>query len=58
MTEYDWIEGRQPVLELLRSGQPINKLLLVKGGRDRPLQQIVQLAKRRGVVVQEVDHDV
>ena len=55
MTEYDWIEGRQPVLELLRSGQPINKLLLVKGGRDRPLQQIVQLAKQRGVVVQEVD---
>ncbi len=55
MTEYDWIEGRQPVLELLRSGQPINKLLLEKGGRDRPLQQIVQLAKQRGVVVQEVD---
>ncbi len=55
MDEYEWIEGRQPVLEFLRSGQPINKLLIAKGSWDRQMQRIAALAKERGVVLQEVD---
>jgi len=55
MAEYDWIEGRQPVMEFLKAGQPINKLLIAKGSRDRQLQRIVALAREQGVVVQEVD---
>jgi len=52
------VAGRQPVLEALRSGQEINKLLVAKGPRQGALQQIVSLAKQRGVVIQEVDRSV
>lgn len=55
MAEYDWIEGRQPVLEFLKAGQAVNKLLVVKDRRDRQMQRIVALAKEKGIIIQEVD---
>ncbi|HHT73143.1 MAG TPA: 23S rRNA (guanosine(2251)-2'-O)-methyltransferase RlmB [Firmicutes bacterium] len=55
MAEYDWIEGRQPVLEFLKAGQAVNKLLVVKDSRDRQMQRIVALAKEKGIIIQEVD---
>ncbi len=55
MTE---IEGRQPVLELFRSGEAINKLLVAKGERHGSIHKILQLAKQNQVIVQEVNKDV
>lgn len=58
MAKHELIEGRQPVMEFLKSGQPINKLYIAKGSRDRPLQEITALAKRQGIVIQEVERNV
>ena len=52
------VAGRQPVLEALRSGQEINKLLVARGTKQGALREIVALAKQRGIVVQEVDRSV
>lgn len=52
------LAGRQPVLEALRSGQEINKLLVAKGQKHGSIREILALAKARGIVVQEVDRSV
>lgn len=52
------VAGRQPVLEALRSGQEINRLLVAKGQRQGSIREITALAKKRGVVVQEVERSV
>lgn len=55
--EYDFsrIEGRNPVIEALKSGRTINKIFLAKGDREGSVKYIMALAKEVGVVVQEVD---
>lgn len=53
--DYAIIIGRNPVLEALKSGRTINKVMLAKGDRDTHLSYIAALAKERGIVVQEVD---
>lgn len=52
------IIGRQPVLEALRSGQEINKILIAKGSRQGSIREIYALAKEQGLVVQEVERNV
>lgn len=51
----DILEGRNPVLEALKSERSINKILVAKGDREGSINQIIALAKDKGVVVQEVD---
>jgi 23S rRNA (guanosine2251-2'-O)-methyltransferase len=51
----DIIEGRNPVLELLRSGRPVNRVLLAENIRDREaVGEIMRLARGRGVPVEWV----
>lgn len=52
------VVGRQPVLEALRSGQEINKILVAKGKRQGSIREILAVAKKQGVVVQEVERIV
>ena len=52
------VAGSKPVLEALRSGQEINRLLVAKGQRQGSIREITALAKKRGVVVQEVERSV
>lgn len=52
------VAGRQPVLEALRSGREINRLLIAKGQRRGSIRQILALANKRGVLIQEVDRQV
>ena len=47
--------GRNAVLEALKAGRPINKICLARGERQGSVKEIAALAKKRGVVVQEVD---
>lgn len=54
-TENDKLEGRNPVLEALKSNRTINKILISKGDREGSIKQIVALAKDKGVIIQEVD---
>jgi len=50
------IEGRHPVREALASGRPIRKVLVARTPRTGgTLAEIVELARRRRVTVQEVD---
>lgn len=51
----DMLEGRNPVIEALKSGRSINKILLAKGEREGSIIQIIALAKENGVVIQEVE---
>lgn len=49
------IIGRNPVLEALRAGRPIHKLILAKGAQEGSIRQVRGLAREQGILVQEVD---
>ena len=51
----DLIEGRNSVIELLKSGKDINKLYIQKGERHGSITEILKLAKQSKVIIQEVD---
>lgn len=51
----DLIEGRNSVIELLKSGKDINKLYIQKGERHGSIIEIIKLAKQNKVIMQEVD---
>lgn len=53
--EKDWIAGRNPVMEALKSGRDVNKLLVASGEREGSLLKILQIAKEKGVPIQEVE---
>lgn len=53
--EAENLEGRNAVLEALRSKRPLNKILLARGSKPNFLREIRQLARERGIVVQEID---
>jgi 23S rRNA (guanosine2251-2'-O)-methyltransferase len=53
----DIIEGRNPVLEALRAGRPINRILLSRTvQRHSVIGEILHLARARGVPVEPVDN--
>lgn len=49
------IEGRIPVLEALRAGRELNKLLVAKGAREGSIREVLAVAREAGVIIQEVD---
>lgn len=51
----DRLEGRNPVLEALKSDRTINKVWVAKGDREGSIKQIVALAREKKIVVQEVE---
>jgi 23S rRNA (guanosine2251-2'-O)-methyltransferase len=53
------IEGRNPVLEALKSGRPINKILLVKNiERHGIIAEILYAAQQKGIVLEYVERQV
>lgn len=50
-TEELKIEGRNAVLEAFRSGKTIDKLFVLEGCKDGPVQTILQEAKKRDTIV-------
>ena len=48
------IEGRNAVLEALRSGKPMDKLYVLDGCQDGPIRAIVREAKKHDVILQFV----
>jgi 23S rRNA (guanosine2251-2'-O)-methyltransferase len=58
MTERDsgeWIAGKHPVMEALRSGREINKIWIAEQAQKNAMAQVVAEAKKAGIVVQFVD---
>jgi 23S rRNA (guanosine2251-2'-O)-methyltransferase len=51
----DIIEGRNPVIEALKSGRPINRILLARDiGRHSAIAEVLHLSQARGIPVQYV----
>ncbi|RAK16724.1 23S rRNA (guanosine2251-2'-O)-methyltransferase [Anoxybacillus vitaminiphilus] len=50
----DFIIGKNPVVEALKSERDINKIWISETSQRGTMQQIIQLAKQKGVVVQYV----
>jgi 23S rRNA (guanosine2251-2'-O)-methyltransferase len=51
----DRLEGRNSVIEALKSNRPINKILTAKGETEGSIRQIAAMAREKGIIVQEVD---
>ena len=47
------LEGRNAVLEVLKSGRDIEKIIVQKGNVEGTIRRIAGMAKERGIVVQE-----
>jgi len=54
-TYEDLVEGRNAVLELLKSGKDINKLFIQKGERHGSINEIISIAKGQKIVIVEVE---
>ncbi|WP_240377844.1 23S rRNA (guanosine(2251)-2'-O)-methyltransferase RlmB [Bacillus piscicola] len=50
----EWLIGKNPVLEALRAGRPINKIWAAEGASKGQINKVYQLAKERGITVQHV----
>lgn len=50
----DKIEGRNSVIEALKSNRTINKILVSKGDKEGSIKKIIALAKEKKVIIQEV----
>lgn len=51
----DKIYGRNPVLEAIKQGREIDKILIKKGGIDGSVNVIIKKAKDLGIIISEVD---
>ena len=55
----DVIEGRNPVIEALKSGRPLNRILLARNiGQHSTVAEILYLSRSRGIPVENVTRDV
>lgn len=50
----EWLAGKNPVTEALKAGRPLEKLFIGEGVKAANTAHIIQLAKERGIVVQQV----
>ncbi|MBU8908637.1 23S rRNA (guanosine(2251)-2'-O)-methyltransferase RlmB [Desertibacillus haloalkaliphilus] len=50
----EFIVGKNPILEALRSGHSINKIWIAEGANKGQMGKVVQMAKDNGVLVQHV----
>ncbi|MCL6547391.1 MAG: 23S rRNA (guanosine(2251)-2'-O)-methyltransferase RlmB [Alicyclobacillus sp.] len=48
----DWVAGRRPVLEALKAGRPVNKIVIAEHSEGGSLSEILAKAREAGVVVQ------
>ncbi|MBI4266766.1 MAG: 23S rRNA (guanosine(2251)-2'-O)-methyltransferase RlmB [Chloroflexi bacterium] len=52
----DIIEGRNPVIEALKSGRPISKILLAKNiERHSAIAELLRLSRARGIPIEYID---
>lgn len=49
------VVGKNPVMEALRSGQEIDKLLILKDNTDHVLKKITDLAKKQNIIIHSVE---
>lgn len=54
----DVLEGRNPVMEAMKAGRSINKLIIAKGSREGSIREIIGLARDIGIPITEVERHV
>lgn len=54
-TRENIVEGRNPVIEVLKSGRTIEKLYVAKGNVEGSIKMIISMARDKGIVISEVD---
>lgn len=54
-TNENIIEGRNPVIEVLKSERTVEKLFIAKGAVEGSLKMIISMARDKGIVISEVD---
>lgn len=55
MEESNYIEGRNPVLEALKAGRQIEKIIIAKGTKEGSINKIVGIARDKNIMIQNVD---
>lgn len=53
--DFDFIEGKNPVLEALKAGRPINKIMFAQGLKPGAITEIVHLAGEKNIPYQFVE---
>ncbi len=56
MSEYK-VEGRNAVIELLKSDRTVNKIMVARGDKQGSINEILKLAKQNRIIVTEVDRN-
>ena len=51
------VEGRNAVIEAIRSGRPVDKLFILDGSNDGPISTIKREAKKNDIMIRFVDKD-
>ncbi len=51
----DKLEGRNSVMEAVKSGRSINRIYVSKGEKEGSINQIIALARESHIIIQEVD---
>lgn len=57
MNEEKFLEGRNAVLEAFRSGKTVDKLYVLRGCKDGPVQSILREAKKQDTIINFVDKE-
>ncbi len=53
--DFQYVVGRNPVLEILKTDREIDKLYILKGELQGSINKIIGIAKDRNIVIQHVD---
>ncbi|MBU5425632.1 23S rRNA (guanosine(2251)-2'-O)-methyltransferase RlmB [Tissierella pigra] len=53
--DFQYVVGRNPVLEILKTDREIEKLYILKGELQGSINKIIGMAKDRNIVIQQVD---
>lgn len=51
----DQVEGRNSVIELLKSGKDINKIFVQRGEKHGSINEIIKLANKNKIIISEID---
>ena len=55
MEDASYIEGRNPVIEALKSDRQIEKIIIAKGTKEGSINKIVAMARDKNIIIQNVD---
>ena len=49
------IEGRNPVIEAIKNGREIDKIMIANGAKEGSIKKVIAMAKEKNIVIQYVD---